>query len=246
MFNLTKLWRCVSLAFWPLLISCSREPGGEPVYDGKPLSEWAVMTQDQSIDGTPSAEAQKAMDAVRAIGPERSIPFLVKWLQPPIQDSRTPGGAAQCFRIFGPEAKAAIPDLAKILNRPSKTIYDDSAKSYAAKSLSYLGPDAVPVLLGVATNLVEKDLQAEMIGDMANFGTNGAAAKPAILKWSTDSNEWVRLSALNTYVAMEDDKAALVRFLSGALKDPNDLVRRDAADALGEIAKGSTNAAPNP
>jgi len=39
-------------------------------------------------------------------------------------------------------------------------------------------------------------------------------------------------------VAVEDNKPATVDFLLKALKDPNELVRRDAAEALGEVAPG--------
>lgn len=227
-----------------LLFGCSRLPDKEPVYGGKPLSEWAVLTQDQDIEGGPSAEAWQATEAVRAIGPAKAIPFLVRWIQPPWRNSMTPGGAVQCYRIFGPEAKAAIPELAKILGRPAKTIDDSSGQMVAAEALSYLGPDAVPVLLAAATNFHGQHIQWEMIDHMANFGTNGAAAKPAILKWSQDPDEWVRLGALHAYVAIEDNKSATVGFLFTALKDPNELVRRDAAESLGYVAQGQKDVLP--
>ncbi|MDB6110211.1 MAG: lyase domain protein repeat-containing protein [Pedosphaera sp.] len=202
------------------------------------------MTQDEDIGGGPSTEAQQAIKAVRAIGPSNAIPSLVRMIQPPWKSSTIPGGAVECFRIFGPEAKAAIPDLAKILRRPTKTLNDVSTQSDAAKALSYLGPDAVPVLLTAATNLHGQHIQWEIIDDMANFGTNGAAAKPALLNWSKDPDEWVRLGALHAYVAIEDNKSAKVEFLLKALKDPNELVRRDAAGYLGDVAEGQSSALP--
>jgi len=119
---------------------------------------------------------------------------------------------------------------------------DDSAQTSAAEALSYLGADAVPVLLTVATNFQGQQLQWEIIGHMANFGTIGAAAKPALLNWSKDANHWVRLGALHAYVAIEDDKAATASFLSIALKDPDELVRRDAAEYLKHAAQGQKNA----
>ena len=230
-----------------LLFSCSRSPGPAdkgPVYQGKPLREWAVMTQDEDIGGGPSARARQAAEAVRAIGAAKAIPFLVRWIQPPWEESTIPGGAEQCFQLFGPEAKAAIPQLAETLNRPAKTLNDISGQTYAAKSLSYLGSDAVPVLLNAATNFQGQHLQWELINDMANFGTNGATAKPALLKWSQDPDGWVRLGALHAYVAIEDNKPATVMFLLRALNDTNDLVRRDAAEELGIVAQGQKDVLP--
>lgn len=234
-------------------------PDKEPVYAGLPLSEWAQWTQDQSMSG-PSAMALEAGEAVRAIGPDKAIPFLVHWIarprrnstfldsvpflksgtQPPRISSTLPSAAVECFRILGPEAKAAIPELAKILEPTSKNV-DDSARMRAAEALSYLGPDAVPVLLPAARRFHGQHLQWVLIEHMTNFGTNGAAAKPAILEWSRDPNAWVRLGSLHAYAAIEDDKQAAVEFLLSALNDPDELVRRDAAEYLGYVAQGQRN-----
>jgi HEAT repeat protein len=202
------------------------------------------MTQDEDIGGGPSAQARQAAEAVRAIGAAKAIPFLVRWIQPPWDESTIPGGAEQCFQLFGPEAKAAIPQLAKILSRPANAMDEMSGQMSAAKALSYLGSDAVPVLLNAATNFQGQHIQWELIDDMANFGTNGAAAKPALLKWSQDPDGWVRLGALHAYVAIEDNKSAIVRFLLRVLNDTNELVRRDAAEELGVVAQGQKDVLP--
>jgi HEAT repeat protein len=247
-------WRRLGVVGFLLsLFGCSRSPGVKglpspadpgPIYQGKSLREWAEMTEEEDIGGRPSAGARQAEKAVRAIGAAKAIPFLVRWIQPPWVKSTLPGGAEQCFRILGSEAKAAIPQLAEILNRPARTLDEVSGQTCAAESLSYLGPDAVPVLLKAAINFQGQELQGELIDDMANFGTNGAAAKPALLKWSQDSDGSVRLGALHAYVMIEGNKTATMTFLLKALKDPNELVRRDAAAALGQIAPGQGEALP--
>ncbi len=227
-----------------LLFGCSRSPDEGPAYEGKPLSEWAVSTQDEGIEGGPSSQALKSAEAVRAIGPAKAIPFLVRWIQPPWESSVIPGGVVECFRIFGPDAKAAIPELAKILSRPAKNMNDESGQLSVAEALSYLGPDAVPVLLSAATNFHGRHIQWQIIDRMANFGTNGAEAKPAILKWSRDPDGWVRLGALHAYVAIEANKSETIGFLLTALKDSSGLVRRDAAESLGWVARGQKSALP--
>ncbi|HEX4119328.1 MAG TPA: HEAT repeat domain-containing protein [Verrucomicrobiae bacterium] len=245
----TALWgimRGVVLLSLLLVSGCSRSArqNQQPTYGGKPLIDWAMMTQDQGIGGAPSAAAGRAADAVRAIGPTQAIPFLVRWIQPPWTNSMVAGGAVQCFRIFGPEAKAAILGLAKILNLRATTMYDRSAQMMAAESLSYLGPEAVHVLLEAATRFQGQDIQREIIEDIGNFGTNGAEAKPAILKWSKNPDESVRMGALHAYVGIETNRAAVVPYLLTALKDHNDLVRRDAAEALGFAAAHDKGALP--
>lgn len=227
-----------------LLFGCGDSPGKEPVYQGKPLREWVMMTEDQGFDLGPSAEAKKAAQAVRAIGVTNCIPFLVHWIQPPWEDSRLLGGAVECFRIFGVEAKSAIPQLAKILNKPATTLDQISSQSEAAKALSFLGPDALPAMLSAINNAHGQQSRWEMIDDLANFRTNGTAALPAVLTWSQDPDYWVRLGCLHAYIAIETNSTALMKYVLSAMKDPNDLVRRDAAEVLGYIAKGNKDALP--
>ena len=54
---------------------------GEPIYNGRPLHEWAEETQDQNIDFSPSPNALQAAAALRAVGSD-AIPWLVKWIKP--------------------------------------------------------------------------------------------------------------------------------------------------------------------
>jgi hypothetical protein len=220
------------------LLGCSPS-NREPVYEGKSLTQWAAETEDQTIDYQPSASAQQAKQALLAIGPSNAVPFLMRGLQASKPHPHFPEGFLECFKIYGPEAKAAIPVLSDILNQPARAMDQDSAQIEAAESLSYLGPDAVPILLSAATHFEGQPLQYMIIEDLANFGTNGAAAKPAILNWSRDPDSQVRLGALHTYVAIEEDKQVVVSFLFNAMKDSDNLVRRDAEDFLKEIDPGA-------
>src|SRR6266481_5351772 len=154
------------------------------------------MTQDQAIDGQPSPRAIEAIEAVRAVGPS-AIPFLLRWIQPPWSDSDLPGGAVESFKVLGQEAKSAIPELTRILNDRHASTDRHSVTIYAAEALSFLGPEAVPAMLTAATNLQGRHIQWELIQDLGHFGTNGVAAIPALIMWSRDSDEWVRLGAIN-------------------------------------------------
>jgi HEAT repeat protein len=217
--------------------------GAEPVYKGKSLSQWAILTQWQGLDRQPSAEAREAMDAVRAIGAE-GVPYLVKFIQPPWSSSLLPGGAVESLKALGPVAKSAIPDLGRIVNQQPQTMNDESARTEAAIALSYLGPEAVPVLLTAATNAQGQHIQWEIIDDMANFGTNGAAAVPALVAWSRDPDDWVRLGALHALCSVAKSPEVVLPVLAADLKDSSNLVRRDAAESLGALGKGDTNSLP--
>jgi len=216
----------------------------EPVYNGKPLHEWAMDTQDESITGGPSPLAVEAVSAVQAIGPA-AIPWLIKWIQPPVTDSRMPGGAVYAFRALGPEAKSAIPKLAEILSKPALTMDDQSSLTEAAEALSYLGPDAIPFMLIAATNLQGQQIQCELIENFGNLGTNGLSAIPALIGWTQDKDSMVRLGAVNALGNIGMEPKIVIPVLRKALNDSDDLVRRDAASALGNFEKSAVAALPD-
>ena len=213
---------------------------GEPVYNGKPLHEWAIETQDQNPDFSPSPTAIEATKAVRAIG-LAAIPWLIKWTKPPIVNSMLPGGAEESLEILGAQAKSAIPELAKILNQRD----DYESWHSAAKTLSHLGPETIPILLNAATNLHGEHDQWELVQDFGNYGTNGVSAIPALIGWTKDTNSWVRAGAVDALgeIGMEPEK--VIPVLRNALDDPDWMVRRDAGDAIGEFGKAAKDVLPD-
>jgi len=220
---------CVRCIAWLLLTSIALRTsgslwGGEPEYEGKALSNWVMMTQ----GGAPESRSE-AERALEAIGVETVVPFLVRWIKPPWTNSVMPGAAVDSFRVFGPAARSAIPELTKILDREPDTIDDVSAQIDAAKALSYLGRDAVPVLLSAAERFKSRPQGWEIIFAMANLGPYGAGAQPAILKWSKDPNEWVRVGALRAYVGIETNSEKRLSFARAALNDSSERVRRQAS-----------------
>ena len=232
------------------IVSCSKSQmkplGDEPTYKGKPLSDWAIMTTGQDLGFQPSAEAVEAIEAVRAIG-SNGIPYLLKWIQPPCTDSRLPGGAVESLRALGPQAKSAIPELAKLLDKykPPHSMDDYSAWHDACEALSYLGPDALPVLLEAATNIQGQHIQWELIQNLGNFGSNGIPAIPALIGWCHDKDAWVRLGAVNALGQIGQQPEIVIPVLLAALEDPDPLVRRDASEALGGFGKGAKAALPD-
>jgi HEAT repeat protein len=223
-------------------VSCSKTQtktdSSQPIHKGKPLKEWAVMAQGQNPDLSPSPAALESIEAVRTIG-TNGIPFLIKWLEPPWDSSVEPGGAVEAFKILGPTAKSAIPQLARLLDKykPPHSMDGYSGWHNAVEALSYLGSDALPVLLQAATNIQGQHIQWELIQNLGNFGSNGAPAIPALIAWCSDNDAWVRLGAVNALGQIGQRPELVMPVLLAALKDPDPLVRRDAAEALAAFSK---------
>src|SRR5262245_53725289 len=117
----------------------------EPEYEGRKLSEWVVRVW------APEPEVNGAENAIRHIG-TNAIPFLLKWIQyePSLRRikwleeadefvSRYTGlwtavkkriiavRAIDAFRALGPAARAAIPELIRLLNDPKRRASADRA-----------------------------------------------------------------------------------------------------------------------
>ncbi len=216
---------------------------GEPVYNGKPLHEWAIQTENGDyVTGGPSAGAIEAARAIQAIGP-KAVPWLIKWMESPVSDYRT-SGAVYAFKALGSDGKPAIPELAKILN--NKDAMDDySSWHNAAEAISYLGPEAIPAMLTAATNLSGRHIRWELIENLGNMETNGISAIPALIGWTQDKDEWVRLGAVNALGRIGMEPARVIPVLVKALRDADPLVRRDAASALGNYGKEAKDAVPD-
>jgi HEAT repeat protein len=112
------------------------------------------------------------------------------------------------------------------------------------RHLSYIGPEALPVLLTAATNTQGQQIQWEIIEDIGNLGTDGQPALPALLTWNHDPNEWVRIGALHALFAIEPKPDILLPVLASGLKDPGNMVRRDAAAFLDVLGKGDPRSLP--
>jgi hypothetical protein len=131
----------------------------EPVYDGKPLSVWLQRYGDLNYD-TVSEQLwhREADEAVRKIG-TNALPLLLELLE--AKDSKfklkmkeiagkqsivkfhfttaetRQRMALEAFRVLGPAAKPAIPELAEILVREP---------TMAAPALSAIGPESIGTL----------------------------------------------------------------------------------------------------
>lgn len=257
----------------------------EPSYQGKSLSVWLV-----DLRWAGAAKNDRAVEAIRQIG-TNGLPHLLRllrshnssvrrdlraWLQklpflkiaPPSQvDFRWQ--AACAFKVLGPLAKPAMPELAKLLKRRINP-------GYVTTALAAVGPDSVPIL---RETLAGDDHQIRICAATA-LGTLGPTAReaaPALLKCldekiphflaiiaqslaqvdqgqnfaipaliqrlgSTDVH--VRRGAIMALSYYDQPPPATVSSLKQALQDTDQQVREYAAIALKKIAPERPTVAP--
>ena len=177
-------------------------------YRGRAASEW-INDIDQGRWG--------AWDEapIRAIG-TNTIPASLKWIsyeESPLRNrigklvgvvspalgtrlACNPGWRANrvvcVFRILGPEARAAIPELTRL----ARTSSDPARADRCVNSLGFIGPDAAPSLLSLVTNS-PTHTRCAAIWKLADFGTNAVAAVPALRLALTDTDPYVVNAARN-------------------------------------------------
>lgn len=150
-------------------------PKREPLYKGQPISYWV----DQACRGYGRADAYQVRLEVKNIGPA-AVPYLVKrlrtsdgwrgkwfwirahlpeWLQGDLQNAVQPGemriGAALTLQILGPDAKAAVPDLIRLLPH---------ADVPAVETLALIGPGAKEALPALHSLLLTTTNMSRRVG----------------------------------------------------------------------------------
>ncbi len=221
-------------------------PHEQPVYQGKPLSYWVTRVGEiEEYNGAP----EDAVQAIQVIG-TNAVPFLLDWMphpgaEHPVQDAPNWSDVEIAWWALGSEGKSAIPTLAHIISLPRHTMDDYSVWTENAKAISYLGSDAIVPMLTVATNMEGQHELRELLHNFENLGTNGTAAVPALIRWANDSDYWVRDGVVSALGGIGERPDLAVPVLTNALEhDPNWMVRRDAAEALGSFANDSEAVLP--
>jgi hypothetical protein len=224
----------------------------EPEYQGKKLSEWVAMAQENP--DPPEVDA-----AIIAIG-TNNIPLLLRWLDyKPSKlrewvddysgdvpdklkflvrnrpDERA-DMAESTFQVLGMRAVAAIPELLR--QAPQ---HDDGPDMRAFNCLGYMGEASFPAVARIVTNRnsPSRGEAVACIRSMTNLGTNTAPAVRLLSEFTRDSDRQIAEDAIRGLgdLRAEPDIAlpALIARMHGS----------DAAleaDAMWSICKFGTNA----
>ena len=122
---------------------------GEPTYQGKQLSYWLQVLRSASD----TAQRKEAMNALTEIG-TNPVPALLKKLRSGNWEVRYQ--AEEGFKVLGPVAKSAIPEILSLMKREPHVSNPDKESSMKWLALAYslgaIGPDAFPPVMDAMTN----------------------------------------------------------------------------------------------
>jgi len=168
-------------------------------------------------------------------------------LQAKLADPAARLAAMEILGTIGGKAKAALPDMVKALADPDDTFQSDAAVAIAGFGAD--AADAVPDL----NKLLEKATTAPGTRYAAAYalGRIGAAAKPALAKLrELAATEDELLATVAVWAALKIDPADSSLFASAvprlrkALRSGEEIVRLEAAVALGDIGPDAKPALP--
>jgi len=229
-------------------------PEPEPEYGGKKLSEWVVELP--AMDDNRHRESEAAQ-AVLRIG-TNAIPFLLEWLcwepsalriklQAPVDKiftklspaslkrSHRPydrrWGAARSFRLFGPVASGAIPELNRRMIDPKRR----QSGQIAAACLTNLGTNAVPPLMSALTN-ENAEVRGRAAVNMEYLGTNAAPAVPLLIECLQDTDQMVVWGASKALIHFKHDTRVLPA-LADCVRNSRQTYRGYAIIALGRFGR---------
>ena len=227
----------------------------EPTYLGKTLMEWLLC--ERLISKEPESHDTQT-DAIRRIG-SNAVPFLLKWvryrapatkkellsflggLPRPLnlnledKDLERSHASWAAFRILGPQARAAIPELTRMMDEPGSGFIGRYHQPIYA--LGCMGEDALPAILAVLEDRLHPDHAeaALIIGFMPAARTNCARAVPLLVSCLVEQNEAAACRAAISLGRLGLEPGLAVPALTNSLADPRALVRRQSARALGEF-----------
>jgi HEAT repeat protein len=213
-------------------------------YNGKRLSMWL----DDYSPRKPLQQRQAAGVALTEIG-TNAIPDLVEMvgsydhpikkqlmkltdretflrirLTPSWVDHRR---AQEGFRILGPDAAVAVPQLIKLLsNQPSGHT--------AVDALARIGEASVPALTN-ALSSPKTEIRIQATRALGKIGWEAEAAIPYLLSGLQDSDRNVRSESSLSLAEIGEEPALVVPALAQLIDDEDPMVRQSAIESLGDF-----------
>jgi HEAT repeat protein len=114
----------------------------------------------------------------------------------------------------------------------------------AVSALREMGPAAVDAVPALTEELDDKSIRLEVLYALAGMGPSAKAAVPALTELLKTATGYDQLLAAQALWKIDENVDLVVPALIRALNDPFMPIRRDAADALGEIGPRARAAIP--
>lgn len=191
----------------------------------------ALKDKDQTV-------VANAIEALSAMGPK-----ALKNIDDALANQDLRHYAVQLVARIGPEAESAVPALIKELG---KKIEDDDDFEFIREAhfaLAQIGPnakDAVPSLVKSLSS-DRDEINASAAFALGRIGTNARAAVPALRNGLKSDRPIVKLASLRALMQIQPGQRQLavvaVPLLMKALDADHELVRAEAATALGELGQ---------
>jgi hypothetical protein len=206
---------------------------GEPVYQGKSLSDWCEQYAANSFHSSDQELQRQAKAAIQTIG-TNAIPTLLRMLK--AKDSK--------FKL----KLIQLSQKQHVINIKWKTV---AMRHFEAEcGLSSLGTQAIPAVPALVEiyNQLPPDVYTTYHSDiaelLASMGPAAAAAVPRFVQDTTDTNSAIRWRALwvLSHVTARPDLA--VPALTRSLRDPVEGNREIAAYDLGAFGTNAQSAVP--
>ncbi len=140
--------------------------------------------------------------------------------------------ALKGLALIGPPAKAALPNIERLMNDNSKSCPHDAA--YAYWKISGDSKLPVSVLVELLSNV---DFQAETIDLLGDMGPAAKSSVPELIKLLGSDEVHLRESAVLSLGAIGPGAKAALPALRKMKNDPDLLVRSAAARSIKEIGK---------
>lgn len=209
-----------------------------PVAKVAPLLVAALRDRDTAVVGN-------AIEALSQLGPK-----ALQQIGEVLDNRELRPYAVRLIQRMGAKAESAVPALVRLLGQPAASEEDVMFKREVQFALAAIGPaakDAVPAL--VASLAAEQEpVLASAAFALGKIGPDARAAVPALRENLRRSDPIVRLASLRALLQIQpnEPRLALVAgpMLLEALGSEYDLVRAEAAAALGERSDFGKRAVP--
>ena len=170
----------------------------------------------------------------------------VNTLRERLSDAALRGRVLEILAAIGPAAKPAVDDMIKLFADADPAIRGDAAATIAA-----IGPDAATAVPHLAKMLADDGPQAAKYPAAYALGRIGPAAKPALEQLralATSPDEVLATIALWSSLKIEPNDKSLIDLaipaLRKAVRAEREIVRLEAAIALGDIGPEAASAIP--
>jgi HEAT repeat protein len=228
---------------------------------GEP-AESAVPDLSKLLDNQPDAVSLEAVASLAKIGPSAVDPLIqaLSSSQPRVRLL-----AMRALGDIGPEAEAALPHLAEMLGDADRNVANEAIRTLAdlgpqasdvlfsaiksdrletrigaAKSLAALGRDAEPAMKDLLELMKTDSPQATQAASqtLAAIGTPAVEPLKALLNYPESRVQFAAISAL---AGVKPEPVAEMEI---ALRSPDPIVRRGAAEVLGRYGEVAEPAIP--